>query len=415
MKKITLFLFALLFTTSIYSQTALPLSLFLDIDVTGDTIYVSTMSMGVIRSTDSGDTWLSAYTGIEGMDIMRLSISPQNPQNLVATVWNPAGIGYFVGIYKSIDGGSTWNISSNGLTGSNNLVYIEYDPSNSDLIYCGGYSELYKSTDGGDNWTILSGFNGDVSSLLVQSDGAILCGGWSGLKKSNDGGISWLELSGFPAGENILGIKSISSDFNTIYITLGDAGGSIYKTTDGGISWNQVAQNIGGGNILSLVGTSTIYVGNKRGCYKSDDGGTDWSVVDTTSLLLGYQGSLANNNLYIVSGGGIFVVEGVTTSIGESMNFFPLKFSLSQNYPNPFNPLTTIEFSLNSPEKVTINIYDINGQLTRNLFNEELVAGTYTARWEGTDNFGKRVASGTYFYRIDSGNSFDVKKMILLK
>ena len=106
--------------------------------------------------------------------------------------------------------------------------------------------------------------------------------------------------------------------------------------------------------------------------------------------------------------------EGGWTDVDEPANT-SINFRVSQNYPNPFNPSTTIEFSLNSPEKVTINIYDINGRLIRNLFNEELVAGTYTALWEGTDNFGNRVASGTYFYRINSENSYDVKKMILLK
>lgn len=319
-----------------------------------------------------------------------------------------------MGIYKSVDGGTSWNLSSTGLTGSNNLAFIEYDPLNENIIYTGGYSKLYKSTDGGDNWNVLSAsWSGDVNSLLVQQDGAILIGGWGGLKKSTDAGLNWQTLSGFPSGKNIIRIKSLSTDFNTIYITLGDY--SIYKTVDGGTSWNQVAQNIGGGNILSLIGNSTIYVGNKRGCYKSDDGGTIWTVVDTTSLLLGYQGSIANNNLYIVSGGGIFVVEGVTTDIGESINVFPLQFSLSQNYPNPFNPSTVIEFTLNSPEKVTINIYDINGQLIRKLFDEDLSIGTHSTKWDGTNRFGEKVSSGTYFYKIEAGNLFDTKKMILLK
>lgn len=86
MKKITLLLFGFLFSSFIYSQTAL--SLYFDIDAQANDIYVTTMGLGVIKSTDSGDTWLIASTGIEGKAVSSLAISPQNAQNLVATVWN---------------------------------------------------------------------------------------------------------------------------------------------------------------------------------------------------------------------------------------------------------------------------------------------------------------------------------------
>jgi hypothetical protein len=98
----------------------------------------------------------------------------------------------------------------------------------------------------------------------------------------------------------------------------------------------------------------------------------------------------------------------------------PDKFSLLQNYPNPFNPTTTIQFRVQSLElrgliPTTLKIYNILGQMVRVLVDEEKVAGTYTAYWDGNDQNGQPVSSGIYFYKLDAGNFSEVKKMVLIK
>ncbi|NIM20733.1 MAG: T9SS type A sorting domain-containing protein [Candidatus Latescibacteria bacterium] len=88
---------------------------------------------------------------------------------------------------------------------------------------------------------------------------------------------------------------------------------------------------------------------------------------------------------------------------------------LAQNYPNPFNPSTTIKYSIRERAHVSLNVYNVAGQLVRTLVNEEKPAGEYTKGWNGRSDAGESVSSGVYFYRIVSKNFTQTKKMILLK
>lgn len=92
-----------------------------------------------------------------------------------------------------------------------------------------------------------------------------------------------------------------------------------------------------------------------------------------------------------------------------------LKFSVNQNYPNPFNPETEIRYSIPGREKVEIVIYNSLGQKIRTLVSQYQDAGHYTAVWDGTNDTGRRVGSGIFFYRIKAGKYSVVKKMVLLK
>ena len=83
--------------------------------------------------------------------------------------------------------------------------------------------------------------------------------------------------------------------------------------------------------------------------------------------------------------------------------------------PNPFNPATEIHFSLHAGSQVVLDVYDLRGRVVRNLINDEYTAGDYSVGWDGRDNAGRQVASGTYFARINIGNRQLVQKMTLLK
>ena len=93
----------------------------------------------------------------------------------------------------------------------------------------------------------------------------------------------------------------------------------------------------------------------------------------------------------------------------------PLVYALEQNYPNPFNPSTLIEYSIPEVSNVKISIYNLLGQ---ELYTERmgsLQPGNYEFKWNGIDNFGKAIATGVYFYKIDAGSFSATKKMILMK
>ncbi len=85
------------------------------------------------------------------------------------------------------------------------------------------------------------------------------------------------------------------------------------------------------------------------------------------------------------------------------------------NYPNPFNPETRITFFTKENGHVSLDIYNIKGQKVKTLLNDTLEAGNHNVTWNGTDDNGKNVASGVFFYRMKSGKYTSTKKMILMK
>ena len=94
--------------------------------------------------------------------------------------------------------------------------------------------------------------------------------------------------------------------------------------------------------------------------------------------------------------------------------------ALLQNYPNPFNPETWIPYRLAAAADVTVKIYDRSGVLVRHLDFGKQPAGNYTDRsaaayWDGRNQHGESVASGTYFYQLRAGDYNALRRMVILK
>ncbi len=106
----------------------------------------------------------------------------------------------------------------------------------------------------------------------------------------------------------------------------------------------------------------------------------------------------------------------VSQNLSSNENVIPAITKLHQNYPNPFNPETTISFSVTQTSSfVNLDIYNIKGQKVKQLISDQLSAGQRTVIWNGTDDNGKSVSSGIYFYKLKTANFEKTKKMILLK
>lgn len=90
-------------------------------------------------------------------------------------------------------------------------------------------------------------------------------------------------------------------------------------------------------------------------------------------------------------------------------------FKVFQNYPNPFNPSTTITYQIPNTSNVILRIYDINGQLVKELLNETLAEGEYHVTWNGKNEKNMIVGSGVYIYTVSADKQIVSKQMILLK
>jgi hypothetical protein len=120
----------------------------------------------------------------------------------------------------------------------------------------------------------------------------------------------------------------------------------------------------------------------------------------------GHQSELSNAIAYApVLPTGIEIAEGE----------IPMEGGLLRHCPNPFNATTTITFGLPETSRVTLSIHNLLGQEVRSLVRGMQPAGSRSCVWDGKDNAGRPVCSGTYFYRLEAGNSVTSRKMILLK
>jgi len=179
----------------------------------------------------------------------------------------------------------------------------------------------------------------------------------------------------------------------------------------------------------------------------SFDDGSGECLVDG-DFLVGDDGE-ANLKFFINHDGGYIVVYGDTVHIGEKVDLLrgiytysfgtfkisvrnetdfgsvvgidknikaaPKTYALHQNYPNPFNPETKIYFEIPAAQKVKIMVYNVLGQKVRSLVSEEFNGGSHVINWDGRNDFGHRLPSGVYIYRIKAGNFIEAKKMMMVK
>jgi len=123
------------------------------------------------------------------------------------------------------------------------------------------------------------------------------------------------------------------------------------------------------------------------------------------------------NKIYVATyRNGIYIIdidwEGIHI---EDEERFSSKTQLHQNYPNPFNPHTTISWSQAARLPVLLSIYNTAGQLVRSLVNQPLDAGEHTATWDGLNDIGQQAGSGIYFYRLQTADRTETKRMVLLR
>jgi secreted PhoX family phosphatase len=98
------------------------------------------------------------------------------------------------------------------------------------------------------------------------------------------------------------------------------------------------------------------------------------------------------------------------TGVENQGGSMPEKFELNQNYPNPFNPSTTIKFAVAKDGDVSVKVYDLKGQLVKTLVNQRIIVGHYSVDFDAAG-----LASGVYFYSLETPDFKETKKMILVK
>ncbi|MFC1492428.1 FlgD immunoglobulin-like domain containing protein [candidate division KSB1 bacterium] len=211
---------------------------------------------------------------------------------------------------------------------------------------------------------------------------------------------------------------------------------SIYESLDRGETWTCVSGNLeqrtnGSGNgpavfwveMLHESGGITYFAGTSTGLYSTtelDGMNTVWAQEGAETIGNAQVKMIAtrevDGEVVIATYGSGIYSRDFTTAVNEDNPIrTPDNFELCQNYPNPFNPSTTISFRLPSPADVTLKIYNIKGQLVKTLISRKIPSGEHKIRWNGINDSGVRVSSGTYIYTLKAGNAQTSKRMVFLK
>ena len=154
----------------------------------------------------------------------------------------------------------------------------------------------------------------------------------------------------------------------------------------------------------SIAGVIEIPMGTTEG---------QWNIRIILEDDIGETTNLGPNDLGSQNFQNHIYVENI--NLGKLIELDPRSFSLKQNYPNPFNPITSIQYVLHSDGYVSIKVYDMRGNLVKDLVGQDQSSGHYMVQWNATDIQGDQVSSGVYLYTIEAAEFKQTKKMILLK
>ena len=396
----------------------------------GTTYYGGTQDNGTLKSTGSTN-WSEIFGGDGGAT----EVDFNNTNNIYIEYVNLA-------FYKSTNGGSSFVKSMNGIpTGpgqfdgtTDRTLFISpfsMDPNNSNTIVAGTY-RVWRTTNSAGNWSAISGDltggqSDKISTVIVAkgNSNVIYAGCTNGrVQVTTDAGSTWnLRNSGLPAAY----CTRIATDPNnpsTAFATFSgfSSGNKVYKTTNYGVSWTNISSNLPNIPVSCIVvnpgNVNNIFVGTDLGVFSTADGGSSW-VQDNAGLAnvsvadLDYRSS--DNKIFAATHGMGMFSTTIVTSVKELEVNLPGNFELSQNYPNPFNPSTKFRYALPEGKNVKVVVYGLNGRRVAELVNNYQNAGTYEVTWNGKNDSGIQVASGTYIYSIEAGTFTQVRKMVLLK
>jgi len=291
-----------------------------------DVIYAGTANAGVYKSIDGGISWQPIHNGLGRAAISRLVLDPSNSNTLYASTQGS--------LYRTMDGGTSWQELAQDREFQDGNTFIVVDPQDSQRLYYSTRELVYRSTDSGANWQIVK--SGESCPTRIHSafaghiteSGILYASQWetrntpycqAGLYRSSDGGASW-EMIGMEGNQWIdqiaVGIDLRGNE--VLYITqAAEDPPELYVSHDDGKSWQSIGERPG----ILLVDPDqpgTVYAGR----YKSEDGGYTWEET-TTDPPLGYTAmAVLNQGKTILAGtrSGLFISSDGGKSWNEHNN-----------------------------------------------------------------------------------------------
>lgn len=342
------------------------------------------------------------------------------------------------GLGRSDDGGNFFDDITSGLDLARTNWSSPYmlDIQTSTTVYFGSY-KLHKSTNKGNNWTIISpdltkGQNGRLGTLTCMSNAmlpstqrVIYTGADDGrVMVTTNSGTNWTDISAGLPVRYVTDVVVDKRNPNVAYVTLSgfnmdERNTHVFRTTNYGANWVNITGNLlnvpANSLIIDYNKDSTLFVGTDAGVYYTTRLGASWVQLGTglpnspVFDLIYHQASF--KLIAATHGRSMFEVDISNLPSGINNNTTTANdFILKQNYPNPFNPETNIAYELKQKAFVTLKVFDLSGKEVAVIVNGIKAPGSYNVKFSGAD-----LSSGLYFYKLESGEFSEVKKMMLIK
>ncbi len=305
-----------------------------------NTVYAGSPAGGIWKSINLGSTWLPLTDNFPQIGVSGIAVDYSNANTLyIATGDKDGGDTAFVGVYKSIDGGTTWTVTG-AMTGVSSAGDIVIHPTNNQILWCATDAGIFKTTNGGTSWTNVQAGNFSQGSLRLKPNDPTNVYAVSDFEfyKSTNTGSSFTNITnGLPANSNRLLLDVTPANANYIYILSADSPNTgaippyygfqgIYLSTDGGTSFNRksvatpasdVFESQQSGYDLALAVSTTNADEIYTGClniWKSTNGGATMTKMNSWSAPASASYSHADihflryfgNTLYAGTDGGIY-------------------------------------------------------------------------------------------------------------
>ncbi len=301
-----------------------------------NTIYLGSPAGGIWKSINNGTTWTPLTDELPQIGVSGIAVDYSNSNTIYITTGDKdAGDTFSVGVYKSIDGGITWNAT--GTMGSSNPSRagdIVIHPSNNQILWCATSNGIYKTINAGASWSLVQTGNFSQGNIRLKPDdpNIVYAVSYNAFYRSNDEGASFTRVStGLPTTSGRFVMDVTPANVNYVYIL--SAGVSpnysfqgIYRSVDGGSTFSarntstNVLESSQAWFDLALAVSPTNAEEIYTGClnvWKSTNGGTNLSKINSWSNpsgpsythadihYLGFHGT----KLFCGSDGGIYVSE----------------------------------------------------------------------------------------------------------
>lgn len=414
----------IIFTSSVNAQWSIPGT------SVGDTVVGFCMTsigntlisgkQGIAYSTNFGAHWIRTHDGLPYADWISdysKALYTKGNQVFLGIIVNGTPPGS-VGVYKSLDSGKTWAPTANGMVnGTSVYCFIEKD----NMLFAGTDDGVYYSTNDGANWNktsialderVISCFCVNGNTLFAAILGASFTTGL-GVYASTNNGVTWNAVNyGLPQQTTIFSMVNYNG---YVYGTAYD--GQIFRTTNNGGLW--LAVNNGMPTFYNPIYAiakfnNNLIVGCNDQIYLTTNQGQVW-YPHNQGILAGSQFQFnaitkCGNYVFAPANNGIWRRDLNQVSVQNISSIVSDKYKLSQNYPNPFNPTTKINFEIPKSSFVTLKVYNSLGREVAELVNEKLSAGVYQTTFDAAS-----FSSGVYFYKIQTDEFAETKKMLLVK